>query len=341
LLFLSRRTRFRTKIFRRQDTLIDMRVMITGASGFLGSWLCRVLSGDHEIIGLVRKTSSLFKLSEINNLQIIGSETQFWPDLIHQYHPDVLILNHWWGVSSEKRNDPKQFENIKHLKPLILASRIAGVSTIIGVGSQAELGSVESEISERQISRPSTLYGSAKLESRLVIEELLRDSEARFVWMRIFSTYGPLDEGSWLIPNLVDSLMSNRQMKTTKGEQEWSYLHAYDLATAFNIAIINSKILGTVNVGNPETISIYKVCLTIGKMLEKQDLLDIGALEYRVDQVMKLRPLCETLTQNGWLPEISFDEGIRQTVDWLRRKSLSPLQTINGNSLDFTIPTRL
>jgi nucleoside-diphosphate-sugar epimerase len=315
--------------------------MITGASGFLGSWLCRVLSGDHEIIGLVRKTSSLFKLSEINNLQIIGSETQFWPDLIHQYHPDVLILNHWWGVSSEKRNDPKQFENIKHLKPLILASRIAGVSTIIGVGSQAELGSVESEISERQISRPSTLYGSAKLESRLVIEELLRDSEARFVWMRIFSTYGPLDEGSWLIPNLVDSLMSNRQMKTTKGEQEWSYLHAYDLATAFNIAIINSKILGTVNVGNPETISIYKVCLTIGKMLEKQDLLDIGALEYRVDQVMKLRPLCETLTQNGWLPEISFDEGIRQTVDWLRRKSLSPLQTINGNSLDFTIPTRL
>ncbi len=341
MLFLSRRTRFRTKIFRRQDTLIDMRVMITGASGFLGSWLCRVLSGDHEIIGLVRKTSSLFKLSEINNLQIIGSETQFWPDLIHQYHPDVLILNHWWGVSSEKRNDPKQFENIKHLKPLILASRIAGVSTIIGVGSQAELGSVESEISERQISRPSTLYGSAKLESRLVIEELLRDSEARFVWMRIFSTYGPLDEGSWLIPNLVDSLMSNRQMKTTKGEQEWSYLHAYDLATAFNIAIINSKILGTVNVGNPETISIYKVCLTIGKMLEKQDLLDIGALEYRVDQVMKLRPLCETLTQNGWLPEISFDEGIRQTVDWLRRKSLSPLQTINGNSLDFTIPTRL
>jgi len=315
--------------------------MITGASGFLGSWLCRVLSNDHEIIGLVRNTSSLFKLSEIKNLQIIQSETKFWPDLIREYRPDVLILNHWWGVSSDKRNDSKQFENIESIKPLILASRIAEVSTIIGVGSQAELGPVESEISERQISRPATLYGSAKLKSRLVIEELLRESEARFVWMRIFSTYGPLDEGSWLIPNLVDSLMSNKRFKTTKGEQEWSYLHAYDLATAFNAAIANREIVGSINVGNPETISIYKVCLAIGKMLEKEDLLDIGAMEYREDQVMKLHPLCETLRQNGWLPEISFDEGIRQTVDWLQRKSLSPLPTMNGNALDFTLPTRL
>jgi UDP-glucose 4-epimerase len=318
-----------------------MRVMITGASGFLGSWLCRVLSRDHEIIGLVRDTSSLFKLSEIRKLQIIQSETQFWPDFIREYHPDVLILNHWWGVASDKRNDSKQFENIESLKPLIFASRIAEVSIIIGVGSQAELGPVDSEISENQISRPTTLYGSAKLKSRLVMEELLRDSEARFVWMRIFSTYGPLDEGSWLIPNLVDSLVSNKRIKTTKGEQEWSYLHAYDLATSFNTAILNSKIAGIVNVGNPDTVSIQKVFLTVGKLLEKQDLLDIGAMEYREDQVMNLRPLCETLTENGWLPEISFDEGIRQTVNWLQRKSLSPLQTLNGKTLDFTFPTRL
>jgi len=318
-----------------------MRVMITGASGFLGSWLCRVLSREHEIIGLVRDTSSLFKLSEIRKLQIIQSETQFWPDFIREYHPDVLILNHWWGVASDKRNDSKQFENIESLKPLIFASRIAEVSIIIGVGSQAELGPVDSEISENQISRPTTLYGSAKLKSRLVMEELLRDSEARFVWMRIFSTYGPLDEGSWLIPNLVDSLVSNKRIKTTKGEQEWSYLHAYDLATSFNTAILNSKIAGIVNVGNPNTVSIQKVFLTVGKLLEKQDLLDIGAMEYREDQVMNLRPLCETLTENGWLPEISFDEGIRQTVNWLQRKSLSPLQTLNGKTLDFTFPTRL
>jgi nucleoside-diphosphate-sugar epimerase len=315
--------------------------MITGASGFLGSWLCRVLSREHEIIGLVRDTSSLFKLSEIRKLQIIQSETQFWPDFIREYHPDVLILNHWWGVASDKRNDSKQFENIESLKPLIFASRIAEVSIIIGVGSQAELGPVDSEISENQISRPTTLYGSAKLKSRLVMEELLRDSEARFVWMRIFSTYGPLDEGSWLIPNLVDSLVSNKRIKTTKGEQEWSYLHAYDLATSFNTAILNSKIAGIVNVGNPNTVSIQKVFLTVGKLLEKQDLLDIGAMEYREDQVMNLRPLCETLTENGWLPEISFDEGIRQTVNWLQRKSLSPLQTLNGKTLDFTFPTRL
>lgn len=318
-----------------------MRVMVTGASGFLGSWLCRVLSRDHEVIGLVRNTSSLFNLTNITNLQIIQLDTKFWPGLIREYQPDVLVLNHWWGVGSDKRNDSKQFENIENLKPLILAARFAEVSTIVGVGSQAELGPVGSEISERHLGHPTTFYGLAKLRTRLMIEELLQDSKVRFVWMRIFSAYGPLDEGSWLIPNIVDSLTDDKIMKTTKGEQEWSYLHAYDLALAFNIAIMNSKIVGIINVGNPETISIYKVCLTIGEMLGKQDLLDIGALEYRKDQVMKLRPLCETLTQNGWAPVISFDEGIKQTVNWLQRRRLSPLPTTNGRFLDFRLPTRL
>jgi nucleoside-diphosphate-sugar epimerase len=158
--------------------------------------------------------------------------------------------------------------------------------------------------------------------------------------MRIFSTYGPLDDGAWLIPNIVDSLMKNKKIGLTKGEQEWSYLHAYDVASAFQTVIREKHIHGIVNVGNTQTISIYDAATTIGRILEKQELLEFGALDYRPDQVMRLQPLCETLTKAGWHPQISFEQGIRQTIDWLQRKELQPIITDSGQSLDFKLPVR-
>ena len=127
----------------------------------------------------------------------------------------------------------------------------------------------------------------------------------------------------------------------TKGEQRWSYLHAYDLASAFRTAIEDPNISGIVNVGNPETISVFEVASTIGEILKKEKLLVFGALEYRSDQVMRLHPECETLTGSGWRPLIDFEVGIKQTIDWLQGKRLQPLITNAGKILDFKLPSRI
>jgi nucleoside-diphosphate-sugar epimerase len=126
----------------------------------------------------------------------------------------------------------------------------------------------------------------------------------------------------------------------TKGEQEWSYLHAYDLASAFSKVIEDTNISGVVNVGNPSTIVIRDAALKIANILGKASLLEFGAIPYRNDQVMKLHPLCEKLTEAGWYPQISFDEGIRQTIEWLGRKNLTPIVTKNGQTIDFKLPVR-
>jgi len=318
-----------------------MKVLITGASGFLGSWICRVLASDHQVFGLVRETSELSRISDLKNVEIFRMDSNLWTSCIAELRPDVLILNHWAGVNNQNRNDPHQIKNVVAIQKMADAAVIAGVKTVIGVGSQAELGPVQSIISEIELDNPTTAYGRAKVNTRLAIEELIKGTEVRFIWMRIFSTYGPLDVGSWLIPNIVNSLVHNREMGLTKGEQQWSYLHAYDLASAFRTVIEKPGLKGAVNVGNPQTISVHEVASVIGEILEKKELLRFGALDYRSDQVMRLEPLCETLLSAGWSPQISFDEGIRQTIDWLQKKPLEPLKTLDGKTLDFKLPSRL
>lgn len=317
-----------------------MKIIVSGASGFIGSWLCRILSQENEVVALMRENSNAIKLENLPTVRMIHADVEHWPSIIHEQEPDVLILNDWWGVGNDCRNDPKQFDNIQRIEGLAKSAIAANAKIIIGVGSQAELGPIDSVITEATIDNPTTLYGEAKVITRRNIQDLSSSTDVRFIWMRIFSTYGPLDEGAWLIPNIVDSLSNNEYQKMTKGEQVWSYLHAYDLAMAFVKVISNSKISGIVNVGNPETISIRNVGSIIGQHLNKENLLEFGALEYRQDQVMKLQPLCETLVNAGWQPQISFDTGIRQTIDWLQRKQLIPFTTIGGETLEFNLPLR-
>ena len=317
-----------------------MKIVVTGSSGFLGSWICRVLSSSHEVIALVRPTSDLYRLYGVNNLTITPLETEQWPNFIRENKPDGLVLGDWWGVGNQDRNDPRQYENITRMCEMAVAAREVGVQTVIGVGSQAELGPVSNIITEDLPDRPTTKYGFAKAETRLKLANIFKSSETRFVWMRIFSTYGPLDTGNWLIPQTVDSLSRGEQMKLTKGEQEWSYLHAYDLAQGFLAVLENPSVKGTVNIGNPETIKVKDAVLEVSQILNAENLLEFGAIEYRSDQVMKLKPLCEKLTRVGWKPKISFHEGVSQTIAWLIKEPSNEIRLSSNEIVKFNLPSR-
>lgn len=317
-----------------------MKIIVSGASGFLGSWICRVLSEHFEVTALVRPTSDLFRLSGVDNLQIIPGDTAEWKGFISETKPDTLILADWWGVGNLYRADQKQFDNVVRMSALATVARDSGVNTVIGVGSQAELGPVANEITEQLPDQPTTQYGYAKAEVRQKLKDIFKESVTRLIWMRIFSTYGPLDTGNWLIPQTVDSLRAGRAMKLTKGEQEWSFLHAYDLATAFKAVIDAKDVSGIVNVGNPRTMILKDAVISIVQKLGGRELLQFGAIEYRSDQVMKLKPLCETLEKVGWRPQIAFEDGISQTIKWLERENANKLKGIDGQEIFFKLPIR-
>ena len=187
-----------------------MRVVVTGSSGFLGSWIARVLAQHREVTALVRPSSDTYRLQGIDGLQIEHRESADWPAFILAAKPDALVLADWWGVGNHDRNDARQFDNIARMERLALAARDAGVGLVVGVGSQAELGPVSNRITEDLPDNPTTEYGKAKVAARIAVQRVLEGSATRFAWLRIFSTYGPSDSDTWLIPQLIDTL--------TKGE---------------------------------------------------------------------------------------------------------------------------
>jgi len=317
-----------------------MRVVVTGSSGFLGSWIARVLAQDHETTALVRPSSDTYRLTGIDSLQIEKHASADWPAFIASVKPEALVIADWWGVGNQDRNDGRQFENIERMEHLATAARDAGVGLVIGVGSQAELGPVSNRITENLPDNPTTEYGKAKVAARKIIQSSLIGSSTRCAWLRIFSTYGPSDTDTWLIPQLIDTLTKGEVMDLTKGEQEWSYLHAFDLARAFKAVIENESISGIVNVGNPKTVVLRDAIEMIAKKLGAKGLLGFGKMAYRPDQVMKLEPACESLTAIGWSPIVSFENGVVQTIQWRHRETVEPLRCVDGQDVVFNLPSR-
>ena len=317
-----------------------MRVVVTGSSGFLGSWIARVLATAHETTALVRPSSDTYRLTGIDGLQIERHASADWHAFIGDAKPDALVIADWWGVGNHDRNDGRQFENIERMERLAAAARDAGVGLVIGVGSQAELGPVSNRITEDLPDNPTTEYGKAKVEARKIIQSSLIGSRTRCAWLRIFSTYGPSDTDTWLIPQLIDTLTKGEVMDLTKGEQEWSYLHAFDLARAFKAVIENESISGIVNVGNPKTVVLKDAIEMIAEKLGAKELLGFGKMAYRADQVMKLEPACESLTAIGWKPIVSFENGVTQMIQWSHRETVEPLRCEDGQNVVFNLPSR-
>jgi nucleoside-diphosphate-sugar epimerase len=173
---------------------------------------------------------------------------------------DLITELSRWNVRVKASSiTSSQFDNV--LGTISWITSIESVTHIVGVGSQAELGATNGEILETAIDRPTTDYGRAKVQLRHKLFEFGTQTSRKITGGRIFSTYGPLDNAEWFIPPLVSKLIKGEKFEMTKGEQEWSFLHAYDAAEAFRTILNTNPDPNIVNIGYPKTNRIIDVAI--------------------------------------------------------------------------------
>jgi len=298
-----------------------MRIFVTGASGFLGSYLVAdLVAQGHEVAVLLRPASSQWRLGEIHDrLHVIpGSLAQLdgLREALRAFAPEAVVHMAWRGVAGADRNSPVQAINVADTVGLAELAAEAGARIFVGAGSQAEYGPYDRAIREDDAPRPTTLYGMAKLAAGSMAMRLCEERGLRAAWLRIFSTYGPKDADHWLIPSMIRSLRSGQRMALTACEQRWGFLHARDAASAFRMAITRDAANGVFNVGSPDAPPLRETVTRLRDLVDPGAALGFGELAYRPDQVMVLAADVSRTLALGWKPEVSLDEGLRETVNW-------------------------
>jgi nucleoside-diphosphate-sugar epimerase len=282
-----------------------------------------VSDGQHEVAVLLRASSRVWRIAEIlpRVVRIEGSldALEASRGCLTTFAPEVVIHLAWEGVGNTERNDVAQAENLGRTLALVRLAQEAGAQAWVGLGSQAEYGPTEGPIREDAPTRPTTLYGVAKLAAGLFASQLCRDLAMRFAWVRLFSAYGPMDEPGWMIPTLIQKLLKGERPALTAGTQLWDYLYVDDAARAIAQVALNPRASGMFNLGSGRPETIRSIVERIRDAIHPGLPLGFGDIPFRPDQVMHLEANIGRLREaTGWSPEIELDEGLRRTIAWFR-----------------------
>lgn len=239
----------------------------------------------------------------------------------------------WCGTFGAERNDRTlQQRNVGYTLDAVRLAKRLGCKHFIGVGSQAEYGRVEGGLTPQTAAAPENEYGRCKLAAGIESARLCDKLGMRHSWVRVLSVYGPFDGKNTMIMSVIRGLLSGQRVPLTKGGQIWNYLYSGDAARALFLlgesdigkkdgkyagARMNSEVYCLAGSSACELREyILKLCHTVGA---DESLLGFGDIPYGDRQVMYLTADIGSLTRDtGFVPETTFEEGIKRTVEWVR-----------------------
>ena len=294
-----------------------VKLLVTGAGGFVGAAVVRAaLAAGHDVVATGRSaapdrligTTAAYYAVDLSDYASVDA-------MVDAERPDIIIHSAWEGVSGAARAGDIQFDNVRHSSHLVDAAIRVGASKFVGIGSQAEYGRFDRLISEDDLPNPGMIYGVAKLAAYHFGRQRAADACLDFAWLRLFSPYGPGDNGNWLIPSLISQMAAGIAPKMTAGAQKWDYLFIDDCADAILAAAL-SDATGVFNLCSGEATQVRGIAEAIRDQVAPRLDLNFGEILYGPAQIMHLQGDRARLSAaTGWAPKVSFSDGLARTVD--------------------------
>lgn len=266
-----------------------MRVLVTGASGFIGAHVVRVLRArGHEPIAVTRTDADL------SNAGAVGS-------LFARHHPGAVIHLAWYAKPPDYLGSPKNLASLHATTTVVAGAIAAGCRKIVGAGTCLEYAEAGHPVAEDHPLDPVTLYASTKAAAWLTCRALAAGGGAELAWARIFHLFGPGEQPSRLVPSIAAALKRGERAEVTAGEQVRDYLHVRDVAEAL-VALLAPGANGAYNVcsGKPEPLRTW--ISAIGEILNAQNRVAFGARPYAPGERMFIAGRSDRLRALGWSP---------------------------------------
>jgi nucleoside-diphosphate-sugar epimerase len=293
-----------------------MRILVTGATGFIGSAFSRLaLSHDHEIAGMMLPT-------ENPSTNIPASEKMTWlkgtlAELpwreIEKFQPEVCVHFAWIATPGVYLESP---ENENYLRwSLDLVHRLRGLGTkhIVGVGTCIEYRITNAPLSEERTPvDPTTFYSRCKNTLRETLAAQARKDGWHFCWGRVFYPYGVGEHPARLCSALIQKFRRGEKLLLKTPNSTKDYIYIEDLAAAI-LLTVEKKFTGTINWGTGTGISVRQIADTVAGMLGRPELVEEispaepDPLGFVVADATKLHQL-------GWQPEHTLDQGLEKLL---------------------------
>lgn len=296
------------------------RVLITGASGFVGSATTATLvASGVEVVATSRMSKHQ---AAAGALPVDATSIEAMTACIEEYRPTHLIMLAW-PTDVGTRDETMFAPWLENTVPVMQAFAANGGERFVGVGTCMEYDwDTSGPLSETTPLKPGTEYGKSKTAAFEHVSAEATRSGLSWGWARPFFLYGPREPQRRLIPDVVTSLLKGEEVRCTEGLQHRDFLHINDVGAAL-AAFATSEVQGPLNIASGQSIQIRKLVEIFATRLGRPELVRFGARPlqgYEVPEVVAdITKLSETL---GFSPSVPMDTGVDLTIEWWRKELL-------------------
>lgn len=298
------------------------RVLVTGASGFIGRHaLAPLLQRGFEVHAVTsREAPPPNALPELRWHRADLLDPGGHRELIAAVDPSDLLHLAWYAEHGRFWTSTENLRWSAATIALVQAFAEGGGRRAVLAGSCAEYRWGEPGPCVEGVTPldPATLYGTAKNATRALLEAGAGELGIELAWGRVFFLYGPDEAPGRLVAAVARALVAGARAQTGDGMQIRDFMHVADVAGAF-AALLDSGVTGAVNIGGGEGRPLRDVIEAIGAAAGRPELLDIGALPPRPGDPHELvADVARLRDEVGFVPSIGLDDGIARTVAWWR-----------------------
>ena len=247
------------------------RVLVTGATGFVGSAVVRRLASEgFEVLALSGRRPSEFEHANVRwrQFDLLGATAGDLDQLVSSEQLTHCIHAAWYTEHSNYLTHEINRQWV--LASLRLAKALGDINAarLVALGTLQEYDpSVGICAEDKTPLNPETLYARCKLE----LYEQLGRSGLDFAWPRIFFTYGPGDRAARLVPNMIDHFSRGEAAGPNCGGLRRDYIHVDDLAGQL-VRIMTCSVQGAINTGTGEAPSLSEIYAIGARVFGRPDL---------------------------------------------------------------------
>ena len=320
-----------------------MRILVTGAAGFIGSALCKKLhflghnvtaidnfSAYYDITLKQLRVKELLTPLEIEVLNLDICDSIAIEKIIKSIKPDLLIhLAAQAGVRLKVNESHKYVEsNLVGFSNILISTVENKVPYFLYASSSSVYGdraSIPYKESENNL-HPNSFYGGTKLTNEILTSTLVANSETVARGLRFFTVYGPWGRPDMAYFRMLANTLVNSKLKIYgDGSVERDFTFIDDATNAIELLIDELKIhpkghSDVVNVGGGHPVSINKLIEVIEKISSKQ--LVFEKYDRNLTDVSKtMADASKLLRLTGYIPKTEIETGILETFKWASRKN--------------------